>query len=95
MFSTCIDLELGDLRTTERVLWQHSADCLFDSASRMGNHHVRIRCCGQTAWITRVTERDLVGILGASKRNFRSIDDDDEVTGIHVWSKRRLVLSSQ
>lgn len=95
MLRPCVNLELGDLRTTERILWQHSANRFLNRTSRVSRHHVGIRCGGKTTWVTGVTERHLVGILRTSKSNLTRVDNDDKITGIHVRGKCRLVLTAQ
>ena len=65
MVRTGIYLELPHHLTTETVLWEHAAHCLFDEALRMVSTNL-LECLGaETTGVPGVTEVDLVGLLVA------------------------------
>src|SRR5215472_7826859 len=81
---TGVDLELAQHLPAQGVLWQHAAHGLGDRSLRVPCHEVAVGDRPQAARIARVPVRALVGELVAAQRDFRGVDDDDEVPRVHV-----------
>src|SRR5450830_1744810 len=95
VLGACVDLELGELCTTNGVLGEHAANGLFDGARRVLLEHLGVRGRREAARVTGVAVRLLLGELGAGEGYLLRVDDDDEVAYVHVGGKGGLVLAAQ
>lgn len=95
VFFTGVNLELFHLGGTKLILGDHAFDGPFEDelgttlADLVGSFN------GLAANITGVAGVDLVLLLAAAELGVLGVDDDDEVTGIDVRRKNRLVLSAK
>src|SRR4051794_9765518 len=92
---TGVDLQLGEQLPAETVLREHAPDSLLDGLARVLVEDLADRGGRQTTRVTRVAVRHLVGPLVAGQGDLGRVDDDDEVTAVHVRGERRLVLAAK
>src|SRR5215207_6219076 len=92
---TGVHLQLGEQLPAETVLRQHAPDSLLDGLARVLLEDLADRRGRQTTRVARVAVRQLVGPLVAGQGDLGGVDDDDEVTAVHVRRERRLVLAAQ
>src|SRR5680860_1265870 len=90
-----VHLQLRDLLTTEAILGEHAPDGLLDGGAGVLVEHLAERGRGETAGVTRVAVGQLGHPLVARDGNLLRVDDDDEVTTVHVGGKRGLVLAAK
>ena len=95
MLSGCINLELLQQFTTQDVLGKHAFDCLFKRHCGMRRRNLLVRLSLHATWITTVVVILLIGSLLAGKLHFLSVYNDNEVTGVNVRGKGRLVLTTK
>lgn len=95
MFFTCINLKLFHLGGTKLVLGDHAFDGPLKDEFGATLADLVWSLDGLTTNVTGVTGVDLVLLLAATELGVLGIDDNDEVTGIDVRRKDRLVLSAK
>src|SRR5687768_17193365 len=92
---TGVHLELPDQPAAELVLREHSPDGEFDGLTRIPVEQLSVRDRFQTAGPAGVPGSELVGALVSGERDLGRVHDNDEVSAVHMWRKRRLVLAAQ
>ena len=90
-----VHLELLEHLAAELVLGEHAPDGLLDDLAGVLVQLLADRRRGETAGVAGVAVHQLVGQLVAGERDLLRVDDDDEVTGVHVRGEGRLVLAAQ
>src|SRR5882672_10247560 len=95
MGCTRVALELLDHCVAERALRKHSLDRLLEHAAGEPRLHFAERPRRDAARIAAVAVIELPLHLVAGDADLFDIGDDDEVAGIHVRRKDRLVLAAQ
>ena len=95
VFFTGINLELLHLGGTKLVLGDHSFDGPLKNELGTTLTDFVWSLDGLTTDVTGVTCVDLVLLLAAAELGVLGINDDDEVAGIDVRRKDRLVLSAK
>ena len=90
-----VDLELLQHLTAEAVLGEHAPDGLLDGLAGVLLEQLADRRGGEAARVAGVAVGQLVGRLVAGEGDLLGVDDDDEVTGVHVRGEDRLVLAAQ
>ncbi len=90
-----VDLELAELAAAQLVLREHAPDRLLDDLAGVLLQQLADRGGGQAARVAGVAVGQLGGLLVAGQRHLLGVDDDDEVTGVHVRGVDRLVLAPQ
>src|SRR5690606_12359662 len=95
VLGACVDLELGQLLTTEGGLGNHAADRLLDSLLRALGKQLGVGLAPKATGEAGVPVGELLLGLGAGEGDLVGVDDDDEVTGVDVRREDRLVLAAQ
>ena len=92
---TGVDLELFHLGGSKLILGNHSLDRPLENEFGTTLSDLGRSLNGLAADVTGVTGVDFVLFLGPGEAGVFGIDDDDEVTGVNVRRKDRLVLSAE
>ena len=95
MIGTCIHLQLLEHGATQWVLGEHALHCGLNDPLRMRLAQLAKSNRLHVTDVARMLVIDLVFFLITGHADFLRIDDDDVVTGIHVWRIFRLVLAAQ
>src|SRR5579875_1680318 len=95
MIGSRVDLELTQGLPAQRVLRQHAPDGLLDHALGVGVHQFAIADRAQATGVPRMPVGALALQLVTAQRHLVGVDDDHEVTGVHVRREDRLVLAAQ
>src|SRR6218665_409081 len=95
VFRSGVDLEFPQLCSTERVLRKHPADGLLNRTDRVLLQQFSIANSLQTPRVPGLTIRLLLRELLTGKSYPVGIDDNNEVAGVDVVRKDRLVLAAQ
>jgi len=90
-----VDLQLLELLCSKLVLGQHALDSLLNRANGVALKQLCVVHGLQTAGVTRVAVCTLLLELCTGQGDLLSVHDDNEVTGVNVGSKSRLVLTAQ
>ena len=95
MIGTGIHLELLDHLASQAILWEHAPNSLFNESLRMIPANLLQRLGTETTGITRVAEVDLLCLLVTRHIDLVCVDNDDEITAVHVRSICRLALPTE
>src|SRR5690606_30469461 len=95
VLGTGVDLQLLRHLPAEGVLRKHAPDRLLHHSVGALLHELFVGDRAETAWVTGVTVRPLLGELVTRQRDLVGVDDDDEVTRVHVRGVDRLVLTAE
>src|SRR6478735_3774373 len=90
-----VDLQLLQNLTAELVLGQHAPHGLLDGLAGVLLEDLADRGGREAARVTGVAVGELGRLLGAGQGDLLRVDDDDEVTSVHVRGEDRLVLAAQ
>ena len=95
MLSSCVYVKFLVHGVAELVLWKHAFHADFDEALRASAAHFCNRKLFQTAWVTRVVLVFLDVLFIACETDLVGIDNDDEVSCVHVRRVFRMVFSTK
>src|SRR5438132_9490475 len=95
MLRARVDLELGDLLPGEPVLRKHALYGGPEHLRRTPAELLAERAAAEAAGIARMAVVPLLVELVARDVDLLCVDDDDEVTGVHVRRVLRLALAAQ
>jgi len=92
---TGVDLQLGDLCTTETSLGDHAADGIHHSLLRLASHLVSVRLAPEAARVAAMAVDEFLVSLARRQHDLVSIDDDNMITSVEVRRVGGLVLAAQ
>src|SRR5277367_5889206 len=95
MLGAGVDLQLRELLAAELVAGKHSLDGLAQHLGRTALELLAERPLPEPARVARMAVVDLLVELVARDRDLLAVDDDDEVSRVHVRGELRLVLAAQ
>ena len=95
MFGTCVNLQLAEHRSPQRILGQHPLDSAFVNAFWSFLQKIVHRDRLDIADIARSTVVKIVGLLPAGRPHFVGVDHNDVVTGIDMRGILGFVLNAQ
>ena len=91
MLWACINLQLAKDGTTEAILWDHAVNGTLDNKLRAALAYHAWSLDLFAADPTREASINLLALLVSAKANLVGIDHHDEIAGVNVGSKNRLV----
>ena len=91
----CVNLEFAELGASEAGLGDHTPNSALDHQNGTAIAKLLSRFNDLATDVSGETGIDLIGLLAAAEDNLIRVDDDYEITGVHMGGESRLLLAAK